>query len=79
MIVILSLCVWMLALASCGSQQKEDTLYLGINAEIVEINKENQSIIVKDYDGNGMLGEKYNVDCSNVPMVYYDYVVLEYK
>ena len=55
-LMILSL----LALSGC---KKEETVYLGLNAEIIEIDMENQTLCVMDLDESGVFGEECEIDC----------------
>ena len=55
-LMILSL----LALSGC---KKEEAVYLGLNAEIIKIDIENQTLCVKDPDESGVFGEECEIDC----------------
>lgn len=72
--IIMALCilVCVLALASCGSSSNE-ILHLGVNAVITEIDAPNKTIIVRDADERGILGEKCLIDCSEIPLIYCQY------
>lgn len=58
---------------ACTVQPTEDSLTLGVNAIITEIDKANQTITVKDSGEEGVLGEDCLVDCSQIPMIYCNY------
>lgn len=64
--------VCLLALTSCASSSDE-ILHLGVNAVITEIDGPNKTIIVRDADEQGVLGEKCLVDCSEIPLIYCRY------
>ena len=61
-----------LHLVACGNQQKEDTLRLGINVIITNIDTTNKTITVKDGDNENILGKKCIIDCSKIPIMYCD-------
>ena len=71
-IAIFCTCICVLSLVACGSQQKEDTLRLGIHVIITEIDTTNKTITVKDGDNEDILGKKCIIDCSKVPIMYCD-------
>ena len=71
-IAIFGICICVLSLVVCGSQQKEDTLRLGIHVIITEIDTTNKTITVKDGDNEDILGKKCIIDCSKVPIMYCD-------
>lgn len=48
--------VCILTLSACNQKENEDILYLGINAEIVEIDTDNQIVYVVDF------GEKKSLE-----------------
>lgn len=57
-------------LTACGINKK--TAYIGVNAEILEINTELKGFVVKSLDENSVLGEKCYISCEN-PEIYYIY------
>ena len=63
-----------LALSACG---KEDVLYLGINAEIVEIDGDKQTVYVVDYGDDNVFGTRCGIDCQKLiekqAIIYVDY------
>lgn len=56
---LLVLCVFTL----CGCE-KEEVLHLGLNAEIIEFDLEDQKICVKDTGESGVFQEKCYIDCN---------------
>lgn len=52
---------------------KEEIMHIGVNAEILEINKELKGFVVKSLDEDSVLGEKCYISCEN-PEVYFIYV-----
>ena len=67
--MIMTLCMFICAftLVACSGQQTNETLTLGVNAIITEIDKENKIITTKDS------GEDCLIDCSKIPMIYCNY------
>ena len=67
--MIMTLCMFICAftLAACSGQQTNESLTLGVNAIITEIDKENKIITTKDS------GEDCLIDCSKIPMIYCNY------
>jgi len=66
-VMFLSLIV---GLTACGMSKK--TTYMGVNAEILEINTALKGFVVKSLDDNSILGEKCYISCEN-PELYYIY------
>jgi hypothetical protein len=67
-----------LALSAC---KEEDVLHLGLNAEIVAIDAETQTLYVADYGEEEVFGEECAIDC-RVPeekqnIIYVDYTTHE--
>ncbi len=58
-------------LVSCSSSK--DVLHLGVNAVITEVDASDQTILVRDSDKGGPLGEACRIDCSEIPMIYCNY------
>ena len=56
----------------CGS--KIEAKHLGVNAEIIEINKEINGMVVKGLDSESILGEVCYINCENpdINIIYYD-------
>ncbi len=54
-------------------EKKEDTVYMGVNAEILEISNQVKGMVVKGLDHNSILGEKCYVNCENAD-TYFIYV-----
>lgn len=50
-------------LTDCG--KKDEPMHLGVNAEILEINKQVKGIVVKSLDTDSVLGDKCYVNCEN--------------
>ena len=67
--MIMTLCMFICAftLVACSGQQTNESLTLGVNAIITEIDKENKNITTKDS------GEDCLIDCSKIPMIYCNY------
>lgn len=70
-ILILYLLFCFFVLVSCTSSK--DVLHLGVNAVITEVDASNQTILVRDSDKGGPLGEACRIDCSEIPMIYCNY------
>ena len=68
---LLLMLIIVLAFAACGTAE-EDPMIHGVNAVITGIDGENGTITVKDADENGILGLECDIDCSGVPVIYYD-------
>ena len=75
-LVLVLVCV--LALSAC---KQEDILHLGINAEIVEIDTDNQIVYVVDCGEEQVLRAKCAIDCQelieNQEIIYVDYTTNE--
>ena len=72
--VIMILCISLLS--GCG-KETEEAQSLGINAEIVEINRDDCNITVKD-DGK-VFGEECVIDCTDIPIIYCNYETQDLK
>lgn len=72
-VTVCSLCICLLGLVACGTPQKEDTLYLGVNAVITDIDTANQIITVKDGDEEELLGNACRIACAEIPVIYCAY------
>ena len=60
---ILIMLLAMVLTAGCGA--KEEVLHLGLNAEVISIDAENDLLYVKDIDESAaVFGEKSAIDCS---------------
>lgn len=74
-VALLMLCVC--GLAACRQDENEDALHNGINAEIVEIDADNQIVYVADIGTDTLFGKKCAVDCEklidNQKLIYVDY------
>ena len=70
--VIVSICTFSFLLLLTACDNKEVT-YVGVNAEILEINSELNGFVVKGLDENSILGEKCYINCEN-PSIYFIYV-----
>ena len=69
--IALCLLTLLLSLSGCGSL-KDDSLLI-VNAVIMGINTEKQTITVKDDVDESTLGEECLLDCSSIPMAYCDF------
>ena len=62
--------VWVLAmvclLALIGCTKKDEVLHLGLNAEILEIDANNQILYVRDSAKEGIFGGKCAIDCKEL-------------
>ena len=59
-----------------GCQPKEDPLYLGNNAIVLETDEGRNGLYVKDADiggasGDSLFGERCFIDCSHAQLYYY--------
>lgn len=72
-LMIICLC----GLGACQQKKNTDILHLGLNAEIVEVDPENQLIYVVDYGENKVFGVKCGIDCKKLiadqEIIYVDY------
>lgn len=73
--IIMALCIFICAftLVACSGRQTNESLTLGVNAIITEIDKENKIIFTKDNGEEGILGDDCLIDCSKIPMIYCNY------
>ena len=73
--MIMALCIFIcvFTLVACSGQQTNESLTLGVNAIITEIDKENKIITTKDSGEEGVLGDDCLIDCSQIPMIYCNY------
>ena len=55
-IALLLTLIYVLALVGCKKEEKDDILYCGLNAEIVEIDSDNQIVYVADLDADEVFG-----------------------
>ena len=69
--IALCLLTLLLSLSGCGSL-RDDSLLI-VNAVITEVDTGKQTITVKDDVDESTLGEECLIDCSSIPMVYYDF------
>ncbi|MBQ9990361.1 MAG: hypothetical protein IJP31_05390 [Lachnospiraceae bacterium] len=64
-------------LVACNQEDREDILHLGINAEIIEIDTDNQIVYVTDFGEGKVFGEKCAIDCKKLiedqEILYVDY------
>ncbi|WBW49595.1 hypothetical protein O6R05_06250 [Peptoniphilus equinus] len=72
---MLSIC--MMGLAACNDTT--DTLHLGVNAAIAELDTERLQITVNGTDADSFLGEGCVISCDDIPMIYYNYKSGEVK
>lgn len=70
--VLLFLCTLFCVLCLAGCQ-KEDVLHMGLDAEILEIQEEEQRITVQSLHEDGPLGDSRTLDCSQCYVLYVDY------
>ncbi len=73
--VMMAVCVFLCAfpLVSCSGLQTNETLVMGVNATITELDKVNKILTAKDSGEKDILGNACRIDCSEIPMVYCDY------
>ena len=67
-----------MGLTACNSVA-DDTLYLGVNAVIADIDTDKQQITVNGTDEDSFLGEGCNISCDDIPMISYNYKSGEVK
>lgn len=76
-IVLVLVMVCILTLSACNQKKNEDILHLGINAEIHEIDTDNQIVYVVDFGEEKVFGERCGIDCKqlimNQEILYIDY------
>ena len=53
-----------------GCSSNDATYYIGLNAEIVEINTQTNGFMVRPLDADGILGEEYYVDLGSDEINY---------
>jgi uncharacterized lipoprotein YehR (DUF1307 family) len=71
LLIIISI-ILLLSLTACDNDK--DVVYVGVNAEILEISKYVKGIVVKGLDNNSILGENCYINCesSDVYFIYAD-------
>ena len=66
-----------LCMVGCKQENSEDVLYLGLNAEIIEIDTSNHIIYVSDIDESDVFGGRCAINCqklmTNQEIIYVDY------
>lgn len=68
---ILSISILIVLLFTISACDKsDDTLHVGVNAEIIEISNELQGFVVKGLDDDSMLGEKCYINCESKDMYF---------
>ncbi len=67
---IVILIVLLITISACNKH--ENTSHVGVNAEILEMNKGVHGLVVKALDENSVLGEKCYINCE-APEMYYIY------
>lgn len=74
-LVLVIVCV--LTLSACNQKENKDILHLGINAEIVEIDTDNQIVYIVDFGEEKVFGARCGIDCKQLIMdqaiLYVDY------
>ncbi len=68
--------VFIFVLAACS---KQDTLHLGVNAVIQEVDEENNWIIVKGIDDDSFIKDGCEISCSEIEIIYCNYTTGEVK
>ena len=56
-----------------GCKEEPDVLHLGLNAEIVEIDEDDQILYVADLGERDVFGERCGIDGTQVDMMFVDY------
>ena len=76
-IALLLTLIYVLALVGCKKEEKDNILYCGLNAEIVEIDSTNKIVYVADLDADEVFGASCAIDCQkliqNQKIIYVDY------
>ena len=66
-----------LTISACNQKENEDILHLGINAEIVEIDTDNQIVYIVDFGEEKVFGARCSIDCKQLiidqEILYVDY------
>ena len=66
-----------LTISACNQKENEDILHLGINAEIVEIDTDNQIVYIVDFGEEKVFGARCGIDCKQLiidqEILYVDY------
>ena len=70
--MVLCIFLFMISMTAC-SLLKDNSVHLGVNAVITEIDEGNNTITVKDSAEEGILGKNCLIDCSSTSMIYCDY------
>lgn len=72
--IIYVLCSFILvvSMTSCAAK-KQETLHMGLNAVIVDIDSENKMLTVKDAGNADIFGSSSLIDCSDAYIIYCDY------
>ena len=74
---VFSIVVCIVCLFSLSACKQEDVLHIGINAEIVDIDTDNQVVYVADYGEEKVFGMKCAIDCQKLiedqEIIYVDY------
>ncbi len=71
LVYIIGMIIIVLSMSACG--KTKDTTYMGINAEILEIDEGSNGFVVKGLDDDSILGEDCYIDCENED-IYFTYV-----
>ena len=77
-IIVLVLAIaCILTISACNQKENEDILHLGINAEIVEIDTDNQIVYIVDFGEEKVFGARCGIDCKQLiidqEILYVDY------
>lgn len=67
LLVILALTIMGFSISACGTKESG---YVGLNAEILEINTELKGFVVKSLDKNSVLGSKCYISCESDDIYY---------
>ncbi|KAF5060383.1 hypothetical protein DSECCO2_326220 [anaerobic digester metagenome] len=67
---ILCIVLILLCISTRGTKEDTQTGFVGLNAEILEINTQLKGFVVKSLDGNSILGEKCYISCESDDIYY---------
>ncbi len=65
--------VLVMVLAFAGCNHQEESLHLGYNFRILDINSENMTLTVEDMNSRQRIEGKILIPCSDIPIIYCDY------
>jgi len=67
---ILCIVLILLCISTRGTKEDTQTRFVGLNAEILEINTQLKGFVVKSLDENSILGEKCYISCESDDIYY---------